>query len=928
MSNKSFTTKGLSRQLEDKANKLQDDLNDFREKHVNLEERFNDKSREANKLRERLYDTEQDADVRVQRLNDQNELLRHDHEATIRKCESLTKQAQQAAKELQTKSEEKDLLHSRHDALTAESQTLQKDLTKTQSKLQDLTDDLAEERQHAQDNDRQLRAEAEKEIDRLSKAIGDLQRELEDKEGKYVADQDHWDAQRRSLQSQNEKLDEQAKGLQRTISKLQETEGTLSGRELKLQEALESEKQRHKSEEEVLERQVRSLNADIEEKRRVSDDLREELSQMKEDLSIHQRKKDDLEEKLQALEDEIEVLQSSLDDEADKARSEIDAIQQEAEALRSELTTAKNRLSEAQSKHQKVGQEAEQKLRHDLQTSQEELRRIKSEKQTLQDKLAKSNLETHAQQTSLAEMEAERDEIKSQLKQMQNEFNDTYKLDQEKLDLRASKLKFESDITRLREEQKGLVESKVTIERQLDEEISRASSEEARLNEAIDDLQRKLTAASSTRDRELKSAKQRTERLEQRIKELMSLQNPDQNDGAAAELSVIQRDLDKAQKKETEYLQREAAQRDIVRELKQQVTRLERRSHELEVARLTVDSPKSSVSGSARKSEIIEMQCQLADAHQQLRDARAKSKDDLKALQRRLSESERLIQFNLDKYEQQRDQLEAEIATSKQEQESLISKNTNATQTITRLRSRISSLEKDLQTRRRTITTEDTIALERHDLHEMLKDAKLTAEDLQVQVNARDSQIATSSAREKDLRTQLKRVREERTLQTQKSTALLTELDHLQTRYGNAIDNLSRQQRSWDDERKAIASKVRFANTSVSEIHQDQELVKKHAGELKGLAKQIQWLRAKCKREEGFRNDLIFEKRFLLMRIEMFETWLVFIFHHPYPLKKNTRLTISIPAIPSISISSLKWAFTAPMTAKNPSPNPNLLASD
>ena len=181
MSNKSINTKGLSRQLEDKANKLQDDLASLRERHNQLTDQYDDKSREVNRLQERLRETEQDADVRDQRLKDQNELLRHEHEITVRKCESLTAQAQQAVKDLQSKSEEKDLLHSRHDALTAESQTLQKDLSRAQSKVQDLAESLEDERQHAQDNDRQLRSEAKAEIGRLSGEIDSLQREIEDK---------------------------------------------------------------------------------------------------------------------------------------------------------------------------------------------------------------------------------------------------------------------------------------------------------------------------------------------------------------------------------------------------------------------------------------------------------------------------------------------------------------------------------------------------------------------------------------------------------------------------------------------------------------------------------------------------------------------------------------------------------------------------
>ena len=866
----------MSRQLEDKANKLQDDLSTVRDKYASLEQRFDDKTREARKLQEQLREAEQDADVQTQRLKDQNELLRHEREAAVRRCETLTGQAQQAARDLQIKSEEKDLLHSRHDALTSESQSLQKDLSNAQSELKELEKDLEAERQHAQDNDRQLRSEAKIEIARLSKDIDSLKRRLEDKESQHAAEQDQWESAQRSLEAQKEKAEEQAGGLQRTINKLKETEGTLSGREIKLHEALESEKQRHNDEEALLERRIKNLEAEVDEKRRDLEDVRSDLSQVKEDLSASQRENASLEEKVQALEDEVEVLQSSLDEEAERAKDEIYAIEQEADIWRSELAEAKERLSRAETAEPEGGQEL-QGLNRSLHLAEEQLRQVRSEKQSLQEKLAKSSLDMNALQASSAEVEAERDEIRSQLMELQNQVDETYRLDQEKVDLRTSKLRLENDLGRLREERKGLQEKNAAIEKQLEEELSRASSQEAHLSEEVADLRRKLTNASGSRDRELTTAKQKIQRLEMRVEELENQLSHDHDNEAAAELSITQKDLSKAQRKETEYVQREAAQKELVRDLKQKVSRLERQSHELEVARLTVDSPKSSIGGSARKSEIVEMQRKLIDAHQQLREARAKSKEETKNLQRRLVEAERLVQTNLDSHEQQRERLEAELSATQHEQESLRVKNDAAAQTITRLRTRIASLEKDIHAHRQASTAENTIAEERKDLHDMLKDAKLTAEDLQVQLTARESQLSASSTREKDLRTQLKRVREERTLQTQKCSALTAELDNLQSRYENAVDVHSRQQRKWDDERKAMASKVRFANTSISELHQDQhqnmDLAKRHAGELKGLAKQIEWLRAKCTREQGFRSGLAYEKKFLLMQIEMFETW-------------------------------------------------------
>ena len=885
MSNKSMNTKGLSRQLEDKANKLQLDLVSLREDHTQLQERFVEKSTELKRQEDHARDVAQDAEVREQRLHDQNELLRHEHEVSVRKCENLTTQIQQLNKELRGKIEEKDLLHSRHDALTIESQTLQRELSKAQSTLEELVQSLQDERQHALDNDRQLRAEAEAEINRLSEDIENLTRKLEDKESQHAADQDQWESQQRNLLSQKEKADEQAAGLQRTINKLQETEGTLSGREMKLKEALESEKQRFQSEEAVLGRQIHDLNTDIEDKRRAMDDLRTELSNTKEALHVSQRDQMILDEKVQALEDEIEVLQTGFDDEAERANEEINVIAQEADSLQEQLRLAKEELSRSTVSNADalIEDESKKVLVSRLQDMEIQLDRIKTEKQVLQDKLANNSIELHSMRVASAEAKAEHDEFKVKLEQLQNHADDTFRRDQDKANLGTTKLKLENEVCRLREERKGLLEKNASIEGELEEEIERASAEEGRLSSEIDDLRHKLAAASEGRDRELVNARQKIQRLEIQVRELESrLSGVEHNDDAALDLSFFRDDLATARAKETEYLQREATHKETIRDLKQRVASLERQLHEVEISRLAVISPQSSPSGSARKSEIIEIRRQLADAHQQMKELRAKSKESERELQHKVLDLTKQAQSDRDVHEQERDHLELELSSCRMQHDQQLVKTTAAEKTVARLRLRVQNVEKDLKSHRQNTAGDLTMADERKDLHEMLKDAKVTAESLQLEVSSRETLLTASSSREKELRTHIRRIREERNLQHDKSTALSTELEALQSRYERAVDNFARQQKSWEDERKRITSGVRFANTSVSTVHGDEaaaelkqmemtvrEKEKRHEGELRSLAKQIQWLRARCSREESFRQGLAHGKRYLLKQIEM-----------------------------------------------------------
>lgn len=877
-----MNTKGWSRQVEEKAKKLQDDLVTLRQTHSTLEERLDDKSRELKKAQDTINDNAQDAEVKEQRLQDQMELLRHQNEVLLNKCKPLEAQVQQAQKELQSKSEEKDLLHTRHDALTAESQTLQRDLAKALRQLEELELELEKEKQHALENDRQLRAEANEKIDELSDELDRMQSELDDKETQHAAHQDHWESQRRTLESQREKLEEQAAGLQRTADKLQESEGTLSDRDMKLREALESEKQRFRSEEAVLSRQIQELNTENAEKRRLVEEVRSELSETKDQLRTSLRDRADLEEKVELLEEE---LQNGLDDEADRADKEIKAAKNEADSLRQQLQVAQDEILQVQRAH--VDTDARNNIEQQLSTQvldlESRLARIQKEKQILQDKLAAVNIELRSLHGASAETEAERDELKSQLRQMQDQVDETFRLDQEKLDLRKAKLRLENDVARLREERKALIERREAAERGLEEEIENSGSEIGILKEEITELQRKLATVSGSRDRESSALKQKIQRLEKHAAQLETQIAEGRNDNDdTIELSDVVKDLASARSKESEYLQREANYKGTIRDLKQEVARLERQVHEIQISRLASNSPQSSLGGSVRKDEILDVRRQLAEAHQQMKDLRSKAKDKERELQHKVLELREEARSERDSYEQERDHLEQELSNCRLQHAEQTKKATAADNAAARLRTRIHGLEKDIQAHRLTTAGDLTMADERKDLHEMLKDAKLTEETLQLEVSSRETLLAASTAREKELVTHIARMREERTLQLNRSGALTKELEHLQSRYERAVDDFARQQKSWEEERKRITSGVRFANMSVSSLHggdaaeelKSQEVAmkeqdKRHLAELKGLSKQILWLRARWTRERTFREGLAHSKRYLLAEIEM-----------------------------------------------------------
>ncbi|KAN0069814.1 hypothetical protein V8E54_012120 [Elaphomyces granulatus] len=715
MSNKSFYTKGLSRQLEEKASKLEEELIELRKAHNELKESSEAKKRDEIHLREQLQQLQQDFAFEKGKLQDDIDLTRHERDIAQRKCDDIRNRLEQALDDLNRKADEKELLQTRHHALTDESAGLQKDLAKAEASIRELEQAVEDEKQRALDKKHVLRAQHREEIERLQEEIDTLQLKVEDKEGQFAIEQDKWESSKRTLRSQKERAEEQAEGYRRTIEKLQDVELTLTGKETKLQDVVNSEKERHRQEEALLTRQVKELNDDITSKREIIEEQRNELLSVKEELRISRREEETLRRKVHALEDELVVLQTSLEEEQEYARDQ----------LKKGTTDLENQLH-----------------------------KLMNDKQTLRSQQAHADNELHSLRASLAEAESQRDELQSQLDRIQNQVDDHRGVDQEKIELRKSKLRVESELQRLREERTSLVEVKESLEKELNSEVERATKDENRLSAQIAQLQDKLIAASSGKDREVNSARNKSQRLEKRVHELETLldqQQPFDNDAstAAADVSVLRHSLDEARRKEKTLMQREADQKASIRALKTRTAELESELHEVQMRKFELNSPRSSPSDK-HQEEIRSLRSKLSDAHKALSETKAKNRN----LQREATREE-----------------------------------------------------------------------DRKDIHELLKSSTLEAESLALKLSERDAFVT-------ELRAQLRRLREQRASALKKADAIMQELEALQDRYDQAMDDMMTK-----TERKG-----------------------RHDKEIRGLGREIIWLRARLKREERFRRDLAWSK--------------------------------------------------------------------
>lgn len=781
VANKSILPHGLSKQLEERAAKFEDDYLELQERFKVLQQSLEEKSQSERSLQERLRHAEREGSSDARHLQQELEAVQLKSESFERKYNNMAKQVEAVNKELLIKTDEKDLLQSRHDALTAESAQLQQELSRARKSVATLESSIEQERQRAAQNDSQLRLQHRNELDQHIDQIDTLHREASARDEQYATEVENWAAEKRVIESAKDKAEEKASGLQRTVDKLNDAQGTLSSKELRMQQALESEKQRHSQEEKVLNKQIDELNQDLLTKRTTAEEHRTELSNAREELRISLREQALLKEKVTELEDEIEVLQADIEQEHDLAQQ----IQQKSSSA-----------SDAQ------------------------FIKLKKEKADLQEELVNVRLQLDASKRSILSLETERNELEARLSKPQLQQDDTFDMQQDKREFRREKQRLEKELDVIKRERDNLMQTNKDLEEELDAEVDRANAKEHKLNIELDQLRNKQLTASDNNGKELASAKNKIHRLESRIRDLedtlashsRNISSPD------VDVSGLRLDLEEARKSETAATKREADLKSNNRDLKMKVNDLEKQLHEARLSELKSRSPASSVSsGNFRelkelRQEVFGVRAQvkiLQDENQILkRSARRRSQDDTQ---------QAVIQAKLDS---KVDQIE-NLANKLEDQNQLVD-----------------TLRKDLA-RIRTERDEARKAAKHSRSHDESVDLQSEIKRLRAERDdARNTtlQIAGRSKEALAIKSELFRLRTERGKANLRADSIEKELDVVQSRYETLLEKLT-------------SGPARSSSTTEKE--------------LRGLMKEVLWLKAKLRREQRLRQDLAWTKTYL-----------------------------------------------------------------
>lgn len=674
---------------------------------------------------------------------------------------------------------------------------------------QDMESDERDLRHELEQTRRELdlvQQEHEKTTAHLQDALDDLQRHSDERE---------------LLHTRHHALTDESGGLQHDLAQAQ-------SKIRELQQAVENERQRtvdsghdartqYEDDIEKLQEEIESLQHEIEDKEGHFALEQEQWESTKRTLQLQKDRAEDQAAGFKRTIERLEQMEHSLSGKEGKLQEIIDSEKsrhQNAEAvLNRQLKDLNDELT---SKRQTIDGQ-----RSDLLSVREELRVSKREDTALKDKVQALEDEVVVLQSSLQEEQeyargrvqkgssdqegqvqkliAEKQRLRDQLANAHVELHDLQtalsEMETERDDLHNQLDQAQNpadDTTRFDREKHELRKGNLRVEN----ELRRLKDDKAALLEAKETLEKQLITEIERATAEENHMSAEIDRLQDRLR-LPS-------GGADRELSLA----------------------------KSKVQRLERRVQELE-GLLEQQPPLLENEHSATNADLSMLRHSLDEARKRERtliQRETDQKSSVRACKSRIAELERELHDALmKKYD------------TNSPQSSPSDKLHHELRTLRRQLSDAHKSLKEAKTKNRDLERAAMREEDQRDIHELLKTSTLEVEALELKLSERDAKF-------NELKTQVRRIREERAFCVKKAEAATSQVEILQSRYNQVMEKLSS---------KGDSSKTR------------------HEKEILGLGKEIMWLRARLKREEKFRRDLSWSKGLMELGERVRVAWYV-----------------------------------------------------
>lgn len=820
-----------------------------------LEDRVNsayDREKSTKKLRGDVTELEKRVREKDQELDDSNDRYR----SLEKKLQSA--EAEHAARigplqndllDAQSKMADKDgEIHALQERLQTARGGWDADAKQTDARLHEK--DLA-----IQETQSKLR-EKSKVIEERDDELADLQRRLRAAEN---AQDDSSRKQARQIQEQAERIDELQEELRvagaSSQAKLNEKDGLIQAREGEmqtLQNRLSNAQAGESADVRAKTQQIRDLEAAVKQHEATVKDQSQQITSLKARVGAMETpsKKDGLlkqqAEQVRVLQQELQNLEQSKDVELDELEQQL----QNLEIKNAELEK-KNEDLQKTAGDANIDRQMREQLEEDGKHHQDEINVLTAKIEELEADAEMAADDHHA------EIENFRTEMEARAK---NVNGDDVKI-QDRLESLTRDIKAEHAET-----VQALEDEIFVLESSLEEAQALRTTLEIRITELEQEVQtvQKTAKETGTPARERSELRQKLragdaerETLKATIKDLeadlQAAQQSRTSSTPARERNELRQQLREAEKNSTRLQERIATLEDEIADAQQDKTIAGEREDLHELVKQA-------------KIEAEDLQIQLTDRERKL----ASSSRSEKELKGQLESA----QADMEDFQSQMAEFETKIQTSKTKERELRAQ----LKDLKDAKIQLEELEAQVGERK---TSSSGHARREAELRTQLREAKIEVEQLEIDAADREDQIKRLTKKEAQLRDRLKKSQSNDTIQVDLQGRLADADLDLQTLNKQLKDRdreiqISKKREA--DLRRKLQSLQQVAENdrTLDEKHFNKDvagLQHKHKAEMKGLAKQIQLLRAKCTREEAFRSDLAYMKRFFLMQIKLYSDW-------------------------------------------------------
>lgn len=705
--------------------------------------------------------------------------------------------------------------------------------------FQDLKDQLAV----AEEDLENLRAESEQQKETFDAKI----EELNQKQAEAIAPKE--------MQKVEEAVRQKEQELRSNRQELQLTQQRLSDKDVEVQRLLEQARSSASNVEIELRQEIEQRKVRIEQLEQDIRTLREDVHTYEESL----RQADlDMERKLKEKDKQLE----DKDDEVVFLEDKINNLEQEKRRSEEDMHGFQSELNRAHGDTHRAHDDAEARLRekeHQLSAKNEELRKLEEQLRNAdrEQSFATKDDELHGRLKEINELRAQLQEAARQAHE------DLLEKDDEIKDL-------QDDLKDLQEELRGTNREQSFAAK--NEELRDMQDEVNQLKRQLQDVEMQVVEEAEAKEDEMRlmedDHKDALHRLEVSLREAQNQVKRSEEarvgwerrrsqleaDKLKADSRVTNLEFDLAQHHNRALSNDEkllTARSDVQRKLQDALSQITQLRHQKQ----TAEDAQNAATDELRvlESDVAEVRAARNEMQQTIRD-----------LRRQMAEQQRQAQHaqqtNAETHEADIALLEQELDAAQAKTRELTAKNESLTSSISRLKTQLAASETDLaaaRSKRPPSASPVGSKAERRDLHEMLRDAKVHAEDLALQVRDGEARCTATARREEDLRKQLQKARSERADATRSADAAANDVARLQSAHDILSDELESQRRR--------ASALAKSSTNAADAALSSALdasAARHARELRGLARQIEYLAARLRREEGFRRSLAFGKDF------------------------------------------------------------------